>query len=587
MGLFSRSPRQSEVAAPNAELTDHVADVCGSGSPPDETADTLAFALDAIEDDLHVAARAIQSSARDVQDTIDEQINLVGQIKSDGHELAARAGIASDNASELANSINALTSSSSEIGSQVTRSNELAEKAMAVADDANRGVKDLKIAMDSIAEVVSLIADVAKQTNLLALNATIEAARAGEAGKGFAVVANEVKALSVETQNATNQIVESIERLKASAEDSIGSVGRVISVIGDIKPSFAAVEDSVQRQVDTTSEIGRRAEETASFVEEVTDRVAAIEKSATTAESGGQAARDSSEKLRVGAAALGGRFTMMIRQNALGDRRKHDRLPIKLAGKIDLRGQDIRVETRDICEGGVLLTVDGPCPLHENSRATLHLDRLGRVDIDVVGHTENGFHCSFVAPDAAFKDALQSTIAEIHRKFEAYVERAQDGANRIATAMTELVDTSSLSMDALFDTNYAPIEGTDPVQVETQSVAKLEHVLPQIQEDILGTDSKMAFCAAVDRNGYLPVHNKIYSQPQRPEDPGWNAANSRNKRIFDDRAGLSAARNSRPFLIQTYARDMGNGNIVWMTEVDAPIYIQGRHWGGFRTAYKQ
>ena len=96
----------------------------------------------------------------------------------------------------------------------------------------------------------------------------------------------------------------------------------------------------------------------------------------------------------------------------------------------------------------------------------------------------------------------------------------------------------------------------------------------------------MAFCAMVDRNGFLPVHNKIYSRPQRPGDPAWNTANCRNRRIFNDPAGLAAAHNQRSYLIQSYARDMGNGNMVMMREIDVPIRVQGRHWGGFRTAYK-
>src|SRR5262245_6481006 len=66
----------------------------------------------------------------------------------------------------------------------------------------------------------------------------------------------------------------------------------------------------------------------------------------------------------------------------------------------------------------------------------------------------------------------------------------------------------------------------------------------------------------LDRNGFLPVHNKIYSQPQRPGDVAWNTANSRNRRIFNDPAGLAAARNLRSYLIQSYARDMRNGNTV-------------------------
>jgi methyl-accepting chemotaxis protein len=74
------------------------------------------------------------------------------------------------------------------------------------------------------------------------------------------------------------------------------------------------------------------------------------------------------------------------------------------------------------------------------------------------------------------------------------------------------------------------------------------------------------------------------SHLQRPGDPAWNQGHCRNRRIFDDRAGLLAARNIQPFLVQAYPRDMGGGNIVVLKEYDAPILVQGRHWGGLRLA---
>ena len=47
-----------------------------------------------------------------------------------------------------------------------------------------------------------------------------------------------------------------------------------------------------------------------------------------------------------------------------------------------------------------------------------------------------------------------------------------------------------------------------------------------------------------------------------------------------------AGGNLRSYLIQSYARDMGNGKTIMMREIDVPIRVQGRHWGGFRTAYR-
>ena len=552
----------------------------------DEMDNMLAYALDAIEDDLQVSAKSINGSMQKVQSRITEQLGLLDSIRTDSKALREQSGIAHKNATDLADSIGELATSSNEIGQQVVKSNQLAEQAREVADEANSGVMELHSAIEDITNVVRLISDVAKQTNLLALNATIEAARAGEAGKGFAVVANEVKSLSVETQNATDEIVANIERLQSSAETSIASVNRIIEVIGQIRPSFAAVENAVHEQVSTTTAIREHAGDTANFVEEVARRVDTIDTSAARAEEGGQAANLAGNEMGTAIQALGSRFTMMIRQNELGDRRKFDRLPIKLNGHVTVNGRTAPVQTLDISFGGALLKCEEEGVLVPDENAELALDTIGTVQIRIVGHSANGYHCTFGEIDDAFKGALDRQISAFQEEHASYVALAQSGAERISEQLTRLVEDGKLSQSDLFDTNYEPIPGTNPLQVRTRFVERLEEVLPPIQEEILGTAGTMAFCAAVDRNGYLPVHNTIYSKPQRPDDPEWNAANSRNKRIFDDRAGLCAARNTRPVLIQTYARDMGNDTIVWMKEVDAPIFINGRHWGSFRTAYK-
>jgi methyl-accepting chemotaxis protein len=119
----------------------------------------------------------------------------------------------------------------------------------------------------------------------------------------------------------------------------------------------------------------------------------------------------------------------------------------------------------------------------------------------------------------------------------------------------------------------------------TKFVKLTDKVLPPIQEPLLDTDPRIAFGAAVDRNGYLPTHNLKYSQPQGA-DPAWNGANCRNRRLFNDRTGLSAGRSTRSFLLQTYRRDMGGGNFVLMKDASAPIYVHDRHWGGFRIGFK-
>jgi methyl-accepting chemotaxis protein len=589
MKLFQLKPRQKQKYDDLTKNTSAPEETCETEIPAPEdqkSPEQMSFVLDSLEDDLQVAAKNINVAADKVQDRIVSQMEKLETIRSDSQSLAEQSSIADENASGLASSIQELSSSSGEIGTQVGVSNQLANEAREVADQVNQGVMDLKSAIDDIANVVSMISDIAKQTNLLALNATIEAARAGEAGKGFSVVASEVKALSVETQSATEQIVANIDRLNVSAEHSLGSVSRIIDVIGKIRPSFVAVEEAVQSQVETTNRIGDQANQTASFVQEVVQTVQTISESAVAAEKGGMLASETGAEMSAASKTLRARFSMMIRQTEIGDRRQHDRLPVKLSGTVTSGSLVSRIETHDISVGGILFKAENIEMLRKGGTASVDLSGVGIADVKIVAISDAGCHCCYVNPDEAFQLSLERKIASVHASYAMEVERAQSGAGRIAAAMEGLIAQRKLTLEDLFDTDYQPIADTNPQQVSTRALLNLEKILPEIQEEILAASQGMAFCATVDRNGYLPVHNLIFSKPQRPDDPAWNTANCRNKRIFDDRAGLSAGRNTRPFLIQSYARDMGGGNIVWMKEVDAPIIIDGMHWGGFRTAYK-
>ncbi|MEM1075277.1 MAG: methyl-accepting chemotaxis protein [Pseudomonadota bacterium] len=157
-------------------------------------------------------------------------------------------------------------------------------------------------------------------------------------------------------------------------------------------------------------------------------------------------------------------------------------------------------------------------------------------------------------------------------------------SERVSEAMDAAISEGRTTPSKLFDRTYRPIPNTNPEQVLTEFTALMDDILPQIQEPVLTTDPRIVFCAAVDENGYLPTHNKKFSQPPS-DDPVWNTANCRNRRIFDDRVGLKAGRNKEPFLLQVYRRDMGGGTFKMMKDLSAPIRVQGRHWGGLRLAY--
>jgi methyl-accepting chemotaxis protein len=167
----------------------------------------------------------------------------------------------------------------------------------------------------------------------------------------------------------------------------------------------------------------------------------------------------------------------------------------------------------------------------------------------------------------------------------AMIAAVRAGAAEISALFEQALAAGEITPEALFDEAYVPIPGTDPQQHMTGFVALTDRLLPPVQERLLGLDPRVVFCAAVDRNGFLPTHNRKFSAPQG-NDPTWNAAHCRNRRIFNDRTGLAAGRNTKPSLLQTYRRDMGGGNFVLMKDASAPITVRGRHWGGLRLAYR-
>ena len=192
-----------------------------------------------------------------------------------------------------------------------------------------------------------------------------------------------------------------------------------------------------------------------------------------------------------------------------------------------------------------------------------------------------------VAKLLEISESLIAQIAEsgVETSDTPVIRIAIETAKRISMAFEAAVARGEIRLDQLMDENYREIPGTNPKQYLTNYVAFTDRILPPIQDPIQKSDPRIAFCVAWAKSGYLPTHNPNYSLPQG-SDPVWNNANCRNRRLFDDRNVRKIAQNSKPFLLQTYRRDMGGGNFVLMKDVSSPVYVNGRHWGAFRIGYR-
>jgi methyl-accepting chemotaxis protein len=136
----------------------------------------------------------------------------------------------------------------SELANAVTTLREAAQVATSSADE----IRELQEATAAVDNFATLIGSIASQTNLLALNAAIEAARAGAYGRGFAVVAEEVRLLADQSHQASEEVAESVRRIREKIDRAVGSVSAGTARMRDarkVAENASASLDRIERAI--------------------------------------------------------------------------------------------------------------------------------------------------------------------------------------------------------------------------------------------------------------------------------------------------------------------------------------------------
>lgn len=162
---------------------------------------------------------------------------------------------------------------------------------------------------------------------------------------------------------------------------------------------------------------------------------------------------------------------------------------------------------------------------------------------------------------------------------------SQEAARAITQVVEEGISRGEVAIDDVFDRTYVPIPGRNPVQYDNRFCEFADQHIRPILDRYKLKDPRVVGLGATNVDGYLPTHTSDRSRTPT-DDPVWNDANCRNRRVFMDEQTRLAIASTKPAMLATYRMPLGDKPIA-VKNVFVPLFFNGRRWGNFEYAYRE
>ena len=219
----------------------------------------------------------LNNMVEEIRDASTNVFDSAREIASGNNELSHRTESQASSLEETASAMEELTSTVQQNADNTTEASKLSNSVMAKASNggavvlnAITAMSDINKSSKKIADIISVIDEIAFQTNLLALNAAVEAARAGEQGRGFAVVAAEVRNLAQRSAGAAKEI-------KGLINDSVEAVGQGTKLVDETGQTFSELVSAIEDVSKMIADIDNAGKEQAAGISEVSTAVSQMD----------------------------------------------------------------------------------------------------------------------------------------------------------------------------------------------------------------------------------------------------------------------------------------------------------------------